>query len=124
MAGSLAGPPRFVQGEAWSRLGNAPYGQERAVGVCGAASAGYEPASDNLPWDVPYRSRGEPWAPLSSHPLLCPPSPPAQHLVCSRKGLIHLRPPSSALLRGLFAVREVFPLTGTVCQWGLQQAGP
>lgn len=35
-----------------------------------------------------------------------PVPPPAQHLVCSKRGLIHLCPRSSSLLRGLFTVCE------------------
>lgn len=39
--------------------------------------------------------------------------PPAQHLVCSRRGLIHLCSRSSSLLRGLFTVGEgVNPMEG------------
>lgn len=58
----------------------------------------------------------------------CPLSPaPAQHLVCSKRGLIHLCPRSSSLLRGLFTVSEcVNPIQeGGHGLWGpLSPPGP
>lgn len=95
------------------------------MGGCGAAtesmgaSLGHEPGLNVCPGMFLT-------AAVTSPGPRCPLSP-AQHLVCSKRGLIHLCPWSSSLLRGLFTVSEcVNPIKeGGHGLWGpLSRPGP